>query len=114
MTTDPEPLYRDEPPVLNERQMKGRAKYAAAIKATRARVKQGFTPGCRIEFRRGPATPTNPTIRVGTGRFLRLIESASGRYDEVEYIVDGWKGGKPMRCGITTFLKDNPVAIEED
>lgn len=99
---------------LSQSQMQARAKYLGNIRDARKKFYEDFPDGCRIKFDRGPSTDEDPTIRTGKGRILSKRDLYDGRETRVKYVLDDWQPGKVQECGIVTFLKDNPVRIEED
>lgn len=104
-------MSQDGPPFLTKAQMKSRAKSVAKIKENRRQFKDKFPDlPCRVQFNR-PPTLENPTIRVGTGTILQVIEQ--GRNTRIFYKLDDDKPNLRREVSITTFLNDEPMSIEK-
>jgi hypothetical protein len=99
---------------LTRRQEEQRGKYLAMIRETRQNFLRDFPEGCRVEFRRGPATPEDPTIRIGKATVLKITVLQEGLITRVRYRVDDYHNQRGYsECPIQTFLRDNPVRIED-
>jgi hypothetical protein len=98
------------------RQEEQRGKYLAMIRETRQKFMSDFPEGCRVEFRRGPSTWDNPTLRVGKATILKITVLREGMVTIVRYRLDISPNNSKRgfsECPIQVFLKDNPVRIED-
>jgi hypothetical protein len=104
------------PKTFSRRQEAQRAKMLGSIREARQKFLKDFPEGCRVEFRRPPATVDNPTIRIGKATILKVWSTYGERFTHVRYRLDSDPQDHRGRheCQIQTFLRDNPVRIEEE
>jgi hypothetical protein len=103
------------PKPLSRQQEAQRANFLGKIRETRQKFLEDFPEGCRVEFTRTP-TAENPTPRIGKATVLKTWSTHNGRFLYVRYRLDVGPNGKPSThdCQVQTFLRDNPVRIEEE
>jgi hypothetical protein len=96
------------------RQEEQRGRYLAMIRETRQNFLRDFPEGCRVEFHPDPSIPKDQVFRTGKATILKIIVLRGGLTTLVRYKLDDYHQARGYsECQIQTFLRDNPVRIED-
>jgi hypothetical protein len=96
------------------RQEEQRGRYLAMIRETRQKFMSDFPEGCRVEFHPDPSIPRDQVFRTGKATILKIVVLREGMTTLVRYKLDDFPQARGFsECQIQTFLRDNPVRIED-